>query len=323
MRFGFSPVQSQSSFELLRSQAQLAETLGFEVIWMHEHHSQGQMYPDPLMALAAVAPVTSRIGLGTNMLLLPIHHPVRVAQAGAMLDILCNGRLRLGVANGYSPDDLRTFGVSSAKRGARTSAGLELIRALWTRDEVTMSGADFELEGFTLFPRPLQKPSPPIYVGGHARKAIDRAARLGDHFLISTTQGSRDVARLVSEYHESLRAYGLAEKGPALNRIVCVVPGRAEKEAAERLYAESFLSAYGKWGHESVADLSSPARRYERLSRDHFIIGEPSECIELIDEYAAIGIGHIACLMNFGTPDAALVDRSMRLFGEKVIPHFT
>lgn len=323
MRFGFSPVQSRSTFEALRSQAQLAEILGFDVLWMHEHHSQGLMYPDPLMALAAVAPVTSRIGLGTNMLLLPIHHPVRVAQAAAMLDILCGGRLRLGVANGYSPDDLRTFGVSSAKRGARMSAGLELIRALWTQEEVTISGDDFELEAYRLFPRPLQKPCPPIYVGGHARRAVERAAGLGDHYLISTTQHRKDVARLIGEYHEALRVRGLGEKEPALNRIVCIVANRAEKQAAERLYGESFLAAYGKWGHESVADISPQARDYDCLSRDHFIIGEPAECIELIHEYAGIGIGHIACLMNFGKPDLALVECSMRLFGEQVIPHCT
>ena len=120
----------------------------------------------------------------------------------------------------------------------------------------------------------MQKPCPPIYVGGHARKAIERAARLGDHYLISTTQGTRNVARLVGEYHQALRTCGLAEKSPALNRIVCVVPNQAEKRVAERLYAE-------------------------------------------------IGIGHIACLMNFASPDLALVERSMRLFGEQVIPHFS
>lgn len=323
MRFGFSPVQSHDRFDALRSQARLAEDLGFDVLWMHEHHSQQQMYPDPLMALAAVAPVTSRIGLGTNMLLLPIHHPVRVAQAAAMLDVLSGGRLHLGVANGYSPGDLETFGISSSSRGARMSAGLELIRALWTQDEVTRTGGDFELDGFSLFPRPIQKPSPPIYVGGHADKAVERAARLGDRYLISTTQGVQDVMRLVETYHDALRDAGLKEKKPYLNRVVCVVPSAREKQAAERLYGERFLTAYGQWGHESVTALSSNARDYDRLSRDRFIIGEAAECIERIDEYAGLGIEHIACLMNFGSPDLELVDRSMRLFAEKVISHFS
>ena len=322
MRFGFSPVQSHARFDALRAQARLAEDLGFDILWAHEHHSQGQMYPDPLMALAAAAPVTSRIGLGTNMLLLPIHHPVRVAQEAAMLDVLSGGRLHLGVANGYSPNDLKTFHMRSSSRGERTRAGIELIRALWTRDSVTASGDDFELDGFTLFPRPIQKPSPLIYVGGHADKAVERAARLGDRYLISTTQGTADVARLIATYHGALERHGLCEKKPYLNRIVCVVTDAREKRSAERLFGERFLSAYGQWGHESVTGLSADARGFERLSRDRFIIGEPSECVERIEQYTELGIEHIACLMNFGSPDLDLVDRSMRLFGETIIPRF-
>jgi len=323
MRFGFSPAQSRERFDAMRSQSRLAEDLGFDILWMHEHHSGHQMYPDPLMALAAVAPVTSRIGLGTNMLLLPIHHPVRVAQAGAMLDVLSDGRLHLGVANGYSPQDLKTFHVTSTSRGKRMSAGLELIRALWTREEITWVGDEFELDGFSLFPRPIQKPSPPIYVGGHANKAVERAARLGDRYLISTTQGTAEIARLVAFYHDALESSGLTEKKPYLNRIVCVVPGASEKRMAERLFGERFLTAYGQWQHESVTGLSTDARSFEQLSRDRFIIGEPTECIERIEAYAELGIGHIACLMNFGAPDLELVDRSMRLFAGTIIPHFS
>ena len=119
MKFGFAPVQSQLHFEAMRIQARLAEELGFETLWAHEHHSGGMMYPDPLMTLAVLAPVTKRIGLGTDMLLLPIHHPVRVAQEAAMLDVLSDGRLRLGVANGYSQQDLRAFGMSGKNRGQK------------------------------------------------------------------------------------------------------------------------------------------------------------------------------------------------------------
>jgi probable F420-dependent oxidoreductase len=322
MRFGFSPNQSQQGFHTLRAQAQLAEDLGFDILWVHEHHSQAQMYPDPLMTLAAVAPVTTRIGLGTNMLLLPIHHPVRVAQAAAMLDVLCDGRLHFGVANGYSPNDLDTFGVASSNRGARMTAGLELIRALWTGEKVTRSGEDFRLDGFRLFPRPVQKPFPTIYVGGHAKKAIERAARLGDRYLISTTQSMAEIPRLVDSYHEALRACGSTEKQPYLNRIVCAVRNSREKQDAEHLFGDRFLSAYDQWGHESVTGLSPESRDYARLGRDQFIIGEADECIERIEAYSELGIEHIACLMNFASPDLELVDRSMRLFGEKIIPHF-
>lgn len=322
MRFGFSPTQSRPTFEAMGAQARLAESLGFDILWMHEHHSLGQMYPDPLMALAALAPETRRIGLGTNMLLLPIHHPVRVAQAAAMLDIMCNGRLHLGVANGYSPTDLRTFGVGSSHRGTRMSAGLSLIRKLWSGDAVSATGEGFTLEGFRLFPLPMQKPAPQIYVGGHAPKAIERAARLGDRYIISTTQRIAQIPALIAIYHGALRARGAATRKPFLNRIVCAVGSAREKADAERLFGDRFLSAYGSWGHESVTGLDGHARDYARMSRDRFIIGEPAECVERIEAYAELGIAHIACLMNFASPDLDLVERSMRLFGERVLPHF-
>ena len=306
----------------MQRQALWAERLGFETLWVHEHHSQGTMYPDPLMALAAVSGKTERIQLGTNMLLLPIHHPVRVAQEAAMVDVLSGGRLHLGVANGYSRVDLRTFGVSRSHRGARLSAGVELIRALWTGQEVTREGEDFHLEGFRLFPLPIQKPCPPIYIGGQVEKAIQRAAHLGDGYLISTTETIENVARRVEVYRAAVAELGKKWQGPLLNRIVCTVENKREKTRAEAFYSRALLSLYDAWGHDNIARLSAAERTPEEVSRQHFIIGEPSECIERIQEYAAMGIRHIACLMNFGDPDLDLVDGSMRLFGERVIPHF-
>ncbi|CAA0126244.1 Alkanal monooxygenase alpha chain [Halioglobus japonicus] len=320
MEFGFAPVQSLADFNGMRAQATLAEALGFHTLWTHEHHSQRMMYPDPLMALAALAPVTSSIRLGTNMLLLPIHHPLRVAQEAAMLDVLCEGRLSLGVANGYSERDMRAFGMLGKHRGKQLEEGLSLIRRLWQGERVTQRGDSFDLLDFELFPLPLQRPNPPIYVGGHAKVAIDRAARLGDEYLISTTQKFDEVSALVGAYHEALAAHSKALQKPTLNRIVCVVDNAAHKKEAEAFFASALLALYDTWGHESVTGLDKSERELRVLCDDHFIIGEPRECIDQIRRYEAVGIGHIACLMNFGGPDLAVVDRSMRLFGEQVLP---
>lgn len=154
MKFGLAPDQSQGTFERMQTQARLAESLGYASLWTHEHHSEGMMYPDPLMALAALVPTTNSIRLGTSMLLLPIHHPVRVAQEAAMLDVFSNGRLDLGVANGYAAGDLRTFGVASSHRGKRLTQGITLMRSLWSGDKVTASGEGYDLEKFVLFPLP-------------------------------------------------------------------------------------------------------------------------------------------------------------------------
>jgi alkanesulfonate monooxygenase SsuD/methylene tetrahydromethanopterin reductase-like flavin-dependent oxidoreductase (luciferase family) len=322
MRFGFSPTQSQPTFDAMQEQARLAEALGFETLWAHEHHSQGMMYPDPLMTLAALACVTERIGLGTNMLLLPLYHPVRVAQEAAMVDVLSHGRLHLGVAKGYSLADLRTFGVGSSQRARRLTDGIALIRSLWQGGEVTRRGEGFELESFRLFPLPVQKPAPRICIGGSGPGAIRRAARLGDDYLISTTEAIDDVAERVATYRSALDELGRPPQAPLLNRLVCTVRNRTEKADAEKRYASALLALYRAWGHDNVTGLSGEERTVGHLGRTHLILGEPSECIERIHEYAQLGIGHIACLMNFGNPPLELVDRSMRLFGERVIPAF-
>ena len=324
MRFGFSPVQSQPRFDAMLRQAVLAEKLGFTVLWAHEHHSQGMMYPSPLMTLAAIATVTKTIQLGTNMLLLPLYPPLRVAEEAAMVDVLCNGRLRLGVSAGYSAADLDAFGVAQSERGIRLREGIRLIRDVWAQDHINLEGRFSALKDFTLFPKPIQQPGPPIYLGATFDVAVRRAARIGDEFLISVTQGLDDIPRMLGVYHAELRKHGRdpASKRTALNRIVFVVANRAARDQAMSFFGQRFLALYEAWGHDNVTSLSGDSRSLETLGTDHFIVGEPAECIELMERYRAVGIAEIACLMNFGGPDLGQVERSMQLFGERVMPHF-
>lgn len=130
MRFGFSPTQADPTFEPMLQQAKLAESLGFDTLWVHEHHSQAMTYPSPLMTLAVLAPHTQRVTLGTNMVLLPLYHPLRVAEEAAMVDVMSGGRLILGVSAGYAPDEYQAFGISRSDRGKRMRQGLTLIRAV-------------------------------------------------------------------------------------------------------------------------------------------------------------------------------------------------
>ena len=105
-----------------------------------------------------------------------------------------------------------------------------------------------------------------------------------------------------------------------LNRVARVVASRAAREEAVRFFSERFLRFYDRWGHPRVTALRSAERVDEVTARDHFIIGEPAECIERVHEYAELGVDEIACLMNFGNPDLEAVERSMGLFAERVAP---
>jgi probable F420-dependent oxidoreductase len=322
MQFGFAPIQSEPRFDAMIAQGQLAETLGFHTLWTHEHHSLGMMYPDPLMALAVLAPYTSRVRLGTNMLLLPEWHPLRVAEQGAMVDVLSDGRLVLGVAAGYAKDEFDSFGVSLRERGARMEDGLSLLRAVWAQDEVTLSGGTYELRAYSMFPKPIQSP-PPIYVGALADKPIRRAARLGDGYVLSAGSTLEEIEDRIPVYQNAVIETGqtLADKQPlAVNRVVHVVDGKSKRDAAVTWFAKNFLSFYDRWGHADIVKLGSEERAIEETARQHFIIGEPEECLEQIATYRGLGVGHIACLMNFGKPDREVAEASLRLFGERVLP---
>ncbi len=323
MRFGFSPTQAFPTYEPMLQQAKLAESIGFDTLWVHEHHSQAMTYPSPLMTLAALAPHTERIALGTNMLLLPLYHPLRVAEEAAMVDVMSGGRLILGVSAGYAVDEYQAFGASLQERGRRMREGLTLIRSVWTRDPVHVDGQDYRLENFSLFPKPLQQPAPPIYVGALANAAIRRAARLGEGYVLSAGSKLEQIRERADYYRQAVRDQGqdLSTKTLAINRVMHVAKDRAAKIRAQQFFAEHFLHLYDRWGHDDIQQLSATSRGYEETSRQHFIIGEASECVELIHQYAEMGIAHIACLMNFGGPEPEMVASSMRAFAADVMPH--
>ena len=242
-----------------------------------------------------------------------------------MVDVLSEGRLILGVSAGYAQDEFAAFGVDRKERGRRMEDGLRLIRAVWTQAEVHLETDQARLEGYSIFPRPLQRPAPPIYVGALADVAIRRTAWLGDGYLLSAGSTIGEIRERISVYDAAVRELGQSpeDKQPlALNRVVHVAGSRRERDAAARLFAERFLSLYDRWGHDDIQQLGSSDRAWEETARQHFIIGEPSECVEQILRYEELGIRHIACLMNFGKPPLDLVDASLRRFGAEVLPRF-
>jgi alkanesulfonate monooxygenase SsuD/methylene tetrahydromethanopterin reductase-like flavin-dependent oxidoreductase (luciferase family) len=229
-------------------------------------------------------------------------------------------RLRLGVSAGYSPADLEAFAVPPGLRAQRMREGLALIRAVWSGVPVSLDSELCRLHDFTLHPKPIRQP--PIYMGGTVDAAIRRAARLGDELIVSATQRISDIPRILAVYAEALRAIGLEPeaKTPTINRVVHVVPDGAGKEGALAFFAKGLFGSYDAWGHQNIAGLNPEARSLEQTDAEHLIVGEASFCIDAIERYRALGIKEIACLMNFGGPEPEAVERSMRLFGEKVMP---
>ncbi|MCP4840615.1 MAG: LLM class flavin-dependent oxidoreductase [Halieaceae bacterium] len=320
MELGLSPDQTHPDFTEMLEQGVMAESSGFAALWVHEHHSAAMMYPDPLMALAALAPVTQSIKLGTSMLLLPIHHPVRMAQSTAMLDVLSGGRVLLGISNGYSATDLAAFGVTGKHRGRRLQQGLELARQLWSGKPVTAIGDGFELNDFVMFPPTVQHGGPPIYLGGHADAAIKRAATHGDGYFLSATAGLPQLKPLIETYQSYLKSVRRPFEGVWLNRVTCVVENTKQKELARTFFAKALIALYASWGHSNVTSLSERQRSIDDICRNNLIVGEADECLEQIAQYQSLGVTHIACLTSFGGPPTEVSRRSINLLGKHVIP---
>ncbi len=191
MRIGVSLLNNQGieNAHALVDMASRADELGFDSVWVHDHvfnvghvldRIGGRPYYEPMTFLSFVAARTRRVRLGTSVLVLPYHNPVRLAKAAATLDVLCGGRLVMGVGVGLIEKEMQAMGTPFTERGAYTDEAIAVMRALWSSDEPRFAGKYYRFEGMKFSPRPLQTPSIPLVIGGVSRAAIRRAARLGD-----------------------------------------------------------------------------------------------------------------------------------------------
>jgi probable F420-dependent oxidoreductase len=172
------------TLELVR----LAEQVGFDSAWVSEHHGSSDGYlPSLLPMLAAFAAVTERIELGTGVVLTPLHEPLRLAEDAAVVDQLSAGRLILGLGNGSREEEFRMFGRPTSDRGLRTEETIEVVRRAWSGRRFSFEGRTLRYDRVKVTPPPARPEGPPIVLGGYARRAVERAGRLGDGYVTDET----------------------------------------------------------------------------------------------------------------------------------------
>src|SRR5262249_25262123 len=179
-----------------------AETIGWDDVLLSEHHFTEDGYPpSPIVLASAIAARTTSIRIGQFVALLPLYHPVRLAEDGAMVDIVSGGRFELGVGLGYRAEEFAGYGIPIKGRGVRADEALQIIRRLWQGETVTFKGRHFQIKKARLSPLPLQRPNPPIWVGGYTPSAYRRAARYGDGMV-----PAGDLEQAYGAYVRELRA---------------------------------------------------------------------------------------------------------------------
>jgi probable F420-dependent oxidoreductase len=197
-----------SSVEGIRRVAEAAEELGFDSVWTTEHiivgpeavDPYGRVY-DPLVTLSWIAGWTERVGLGTSIILVPLHHPIHLAKEVATLQELSGGRVTLGVGMGWHKDEYDFMGIEFAGRGRRADEEIRIMRALWS-GERSFEGDHWSFHDATFEPRPSRQPE--IWVGGSSARAIRRARELGDAWHPSRGSDAGHVRRVKGE-HPDLR----------------------------------------------------------------------------------------------------------------------
>lgn len=286
-------------YEDVLDQIVAGEQMGFGSVWLTEHHFVEDGYtPSPLILAAAIGARTKTMRLGTNLIILPLHDPVRIAEDAATLAILTRGRFDLGVAIGYRQAEFEAFGRSLKQRPSLMEESAEIIRRAWRGEALNFEGKRFRYGDLRVTPQPATAPR--LFMGGMAEPAIERVARIGDGFL-STGGIGHDV------YVEALRRAG---RDPAEGRIAAghwAIISEDPVAEAERLgpYILHQTNQYIRWGafgppestpefadarsaienglyqlwtaEEAVRELSAMLEHYPQIEDVHFWAQFPGE----------------------------------------------
>jgi alkanesulfonate monooxygenase SsuD/methylene tetrahydromethanopterin reductase-like flavin-dependent oxidoreductase (luciferase family) len=300
----------------------MADDLGYDAAAITEHHfTDDDWAPSPLMLLSAAAMRTKRIRLTTYVGLLPFYHPVRLAEDGAVLDILSGGRYEFGFGLGYRPEEFFGYGMELKQRSRRADEMLEIIRRLWDGETVTFKGKYFQCEKTRLTPRPVQRPHPPIYIGGFAPNAVKRAARMGDGLLGGEPDG-------INIYLDELRAMG---KDPAQARITCGNPWLYVSNDPEKMwdavapYVIHAIDCYSNWMKTwNTPPLYPPVANKEELKKTGLLtVLTPEQAIKTIREFAELRhVTRYIFIMSEAACPMKIMREHLELFAAKVMPAF-
>jgi luciferase family oxidoreductase group 1 len=348
MNFGmlhlFENPTGRTEHEIVHEQLTLmraAEDYGFDSVWPAEHHGSEYGYcASPALSLAALALDTKRLRLGTGVVVLPLNHPLRVAEDYAMLDLMSNGRVDLGVGRGYQPTEFAGYGVDQTQTREMFDEAIRIIQMSWTRDRVTFHGKHYRFDHVTVRPKPLQQPHPPIWMAALSPETFELAGRYGYHLLYGTAFGlpPEKARELQAAYRRGLVASG---HDPARSRraalIMVYVADTLEQAIADFMapvmwyyrtiakYVAPPLGQDAVKGYEmytKTRDLAATGRWEDFLARRSVICGPPDYVAqELADAQQKYGFTDLLCWTRLGGLDGKKVLRSMDLMSTKVFPH--
>src|SRR5581483_9940053 len=321
--------------ETLR-QIQYAEDLGYDTIWLTEHHFAEDGYSPSVMPIAgAVAARTRRARIGSYLALTSFNNAIRFAEDAATVDLLSNGRLDLALGMGYAPHEFTGFGVPQSERRSRYLEFMDVIQGLWTNEYFSYQGRHYQIDNARLMPKPVQSPHPPIWVGARAPAALDRAAAAGFHFAGGT--GNVEEQRV---YDEALLRHGRRPADHHVGQLYWVHVAESDERAWENAAAAyhwvassygAMLAAAGDFAGDELVQQVPPVKELRAEFEARVAAGEPMlfepifgspETVGDRLERAVRGSRHTHLVLSMHLPalDPVHAQRSMELFGKEIRP---
>jgi alkanesulfonate monooxygenase SsuD/methylene tetrahydromethanopterin reductase-like flavin-dependent oxidoreductase (luciferase family) len=348
MKFGLfhsvqlpDPSKQQQYYQDALAQVLWAEQLGYESVWLTEHHfTPHGIISASLAVLAYLAGLTHTIRLATAATVLPFHNPIQLAEATATVDLLSNGRLDLGVGRGYQWGEFHRLNLSMAEADRRFQESIQVLTQAWTAQ------APFEHQGefwtfhdMTVYPRPVQVPHPPLWVAASSASSMDRIVRNQWNLLIgqglTLQQVGEQVAYFRHAYEHATGAYD-----PHRVKVARAMYTAPTAEQAHRDAEQPFL-----WFKKTADEVSAPPGRRVDLLPDNFqnyrrrfatqaafhyqdmvervlLFGSPEQVAERVEALRQAGVESLILFVNFGGIDSQKVRDSLALFATEVMPQF-
>jgi probable F420-dependent oxidoreductase len=273
-----------------------AEELGYASLWTQERLTGAPTVIDPLSFLAYIAGQTTKARLGVSVVVLPRHNPIHLAKQTASIDQMSGGRLILGVGLGTNAQDLVQYGLSPERRVRRFIEHVEIIKALWTQDNVIYKGDFYELDGTNIAPKPTQQPHPPMWFGANVEPAIHRALKYANGWTGAGSSGAKDFPQKVALVQSLLAIEGRTQAEFPISKRVYLTIDDNEPRALRRM--QEWAAGYygnadiaeraGVWG--SASKIQEKLAEWSELGVDEFILN-PVVDVEATMEQLAIMTG--------------------------------
>lgn len=295
-----------------------ARELGFEVVIAGQHYAAPALrYLQPVPWLASLAAEAAPMRVATGIVLLPLQHPLAMAEETATLDVLSDGRFIFGVGIGYAAKEFAAFGIDRTTRTGRFEEAIDLIRRLWAGDSVDHDGRFFRLDGVQASTRPLQPGGPPVWVGAQAEPSVRRAARLGDAWYCPPFPTHRHLAELHGHYVDECARVGreVPTEFPVRRELV-IADTRAEARRLVESAARGRYETYADWGLDLGDGLSGAQWRDTR-----FLLGDPATIAEQLATLAEeVRMSHLVLKVQWPGWGHREARRQLERYGEDVLP---